>query len=508
MNHKTAYLWGPLSSFTAPAAAWLINKGWHVHIATKSTLNLLSLSSLDLASSARVCLENALGGQGAFRTFHDRLKLVEPTELVRDTKYDALIFSGLPPNYDDARVPRAPWTAEELPRIAKLLKGVPIFLISSLWGGIQKDRVVPEELEFERRKPLSHWERICQNYEIRLLKGLSKIEANWFFVRMPMLSGATTSGEPFVFNGPSNIFRELDPQEEKERAGEVNPRAKSGVTKTVKLAYNPDSTFWFLPVDVAVYMFWRFLEDEHRPRICNFVSTQASLNREWLQHLARALGLKEIVQSEKDSLNLSLVLRKLLLDDVQVKTRNLFEAAGRYQLPPVKLDREYFDKVVHAGRLKQWGHAKIETPQPFHFSQRLATYYFEKFVPSQFTENLLKKATKGGTTIGFVLKDSGGTGWVLKSPNGVAVVERYERTGEKPSICFNFSGQTMTRLIQSKLPLHRALLLREVDVEGPLLEALRVAQVIDKFLKQHPMNAEELSSLQREGELKEELTPK
>jgi hypothetical protein len=47
----------------------------------------------------------------------------------------------------------------------------------------------------------------------------------------------------------------------------------------------------------------------------------------------------------------------------------------------------------------------------------------------------------------------------------------------------------MTKLIQSKLPLHRALLMREVEVEGPLLDALRVTNVFEQFLKENPMSS-------------------
>jgi hypothetical protein len=497
MSHKTAYLWGPLSSFSAPLAAWLLNKGWHLHIATKSSLNLLSLSSLELASSARDLLVEALGGLDRYRSFQDRLRLLDPGEPLRDTKYDAIIFCGLPPNYDDSRVPRAPWAAAELPKIAKLLRGVPIFVVSSLWGAVQKDRVVPEELEFERRKATTHWERICQSYETKLIEALSRIESNWYFIRIPMIAGATVNGAPFTFSGPSNLFRELDPRS----SGADDPRMRNKILQEgrVELTYNPDSTLWFLPVDIAVYMFWRFLEDDVRPRICNFVSTQATLNREWLYYLSESLGLKEIVQAERDSLNLSNVLRRLLVEDVQVKTRNLFEVAGRYQLPPVKLDKEYFDKVVAFGRQKEWGSARPSLPPVPQFSQRLASYYFEHFVPSHFTEQLLRKATMGGTTIGFLLKESNGLGWVLKSPNGKPVVERFERHSDKPRICFNFSGRTMAKLIESKLPLSRALLLREVEVEGPLLDALRVTQVLETFLKEFPMNAAEITAFQDDG---------
>jgi hypothetical protein len=493
MSHKTAYIWGPLSSFSAPLAAWLLNKGWYLHIATKSSLNFLTMSSLELASTARDLISEALGGIENLRTFQDRLRFCEQGEPARDTQYDAVIFCGLPPNFDDARVPRAPWAVSELPKVAKILKGVPIFVVSSLWGAIQKDSVVPEELEFERRRPITHWERICQNYEQKLIEALSKIESNWFFVRVPMLAGATTTGMPFAFTGPSGLFRELDPlSKTKKLGGEPKPRFRSPKEKT-ELVYNPDSTLWFLPVDTSVYMFWRFMEDDLRPRICNLVSTQATLNREWLHYLARSLGLREIISADSDSFAIPSVLRKLLIDNVQVKTRNLFEVAARYQLQPVRMDAAYFDKIVLAGREHEWGLVVSEEPRRLPFSQRLASYYFEHFIPSQFPDKLLRRATMGGITIGFLLKDASGLGWVLKSPNGKPVVERLEHGATKPKICFNFSGQTMVKLIESKLPLSRALLLREVEVEGPLLDALRVTQVMESFLKEHQMSAHELS---------------
>ncbi len=135
-------------------AAWLVAKGWHVHIATKSALNLFSLSSLDISSSAKGTLEEVFGTRNKFKAFQERIKFIESSDPPRDTNYDALIFCGLPPNFDDPRVPRAPWAAAELNAFTKHFKHVPLFMISSLWGGVQPDGVVPEELEFERRKQL------------------------------------------------------------------------------------------------------------------------------------------------------------------------------------------------------------------------------------------------------------------------------------------------------------------------------------------------------------------
>ena len=86
MTQKVAYIWGPISSFSGPLAAWLVTKGWQVHVATKSALNVLSLSPLDLQSSALALLEESLGSKDNFRTFQDRLKLVDESETPRSTK--------------------------------------------------------------------------------------------------------------------------------------------------------------------------------------------------------------------------------------------------------------------------------------------------------------------------------------------------------------------------------------------------------------------------------------
>lgn len=488
MTQKVAYLWGPISSFSGPLAAWLVTKGWQVRVATKSSLNLLSLSPLDLHSSALTLLEQAMGGRERFKTFKDRLRLVDEAEALKGTKYDAVIFCGLPPNFDESRAPRAPWAAARLPAISKALKGVPIFIVSSIWAGIQQDRVVPEEFEFERRKAATHWENLCQHYEDKLLDGLSSLEAPWYLVRIPMISGSSETGESLNFSGPSVLFKELA-QAAQNRSG-----------TSLRLSYNPDSTMWYLPVDEAVYMFWRYLEDELRPRICNMVSTQATLNREWMHYLSSALKLNEITPSEHDTLNLPSIMRKMLLDDVQIKTRNLFEVAGRYHLPPLRLDEDYFQKVLARGIEARWGGPNVaKGKQPIGLPDRLTQYYFEEFVPSKFEEDdNLKKALTPGSSVGFLLKGANGLGWVITANNGSGQIEKFDPSGTRPEICFHFSGRTMTQLIQSKLPLHRAVLLREVQVEGPLLQALKVTKIIEQFLKDHPIDSGELSALATE----------
>jgi len=488
MTQRVAYLWGPISSFAGPLAAALVKRGWQVHVATKSSLNVFSLSPLDLHSTAMSLLEQSLGGREKHRTFQDRLKLVDEAEVPKGTTYDAIIFCGLPPNFDEPRGPRAPWAAARLPAIAKSLRGIPLFIISSLWAGVQTDGVVPEEFEFERRKPLTQWEGVCQSYEHKLLEGIANCESPWYLIRMPMLCGAESTGETLNFTGPYNLIKSMV------QLKETPPSQLNAAIKSVKVNYNPESTMWYLPVDYAISTFCQYLEDENRPRICNLVSTQSTLNVEWMNFLANAVGFDEAVVSDSDRLNLPGTLRKMLLDDVQVKTRNFFEVSGRYQLNPVRIDKDYFTRLLAFGKDKRWGQPAAQDKRALTYSQRLAQYYFEEFIPSKFDESLLKKATTGGTSIGFMLKGADRLGWVLKASNGTAIVERLEPTSDRPSICFRFTGSTMTQLIQSRLSLHRALLLKEVEVEGPLLQALKVSNMIEKFLRQNPMDSTEFAA--------------
>src|SRR5262249_39518724 len=284
---------------------------------------------------------------------------------------------GLPPNFDEARAPRAPWAAAELLPVAKTLKGVPIFIVSSLWGGVQPDGVIPEELEFERRKPQSHWEGVCQQYETRVLKDLAHCESPSHLIRLPLISGAGQDGRAFNISGLLTMLRELT---EKQAAA-----ARSGAeqdTGTLKLSYNPDATLWFLPVDTAVHLFWRILEDGSRPRICNLVSTETTLNREWLDSAARALGYQQAESVESDSFALPGILKKMLADNILVKTRNLFEVAGRYHIPPTKLHQGYFEQLLSAARAENWGHPLQPEPQKPEFSEKVAREYFEHFLPS------------------------------------------------------------------------------------------------------------------------------
>ena len=489
MTHKTAYIWGPISSFSGQLAAFLAQKGWHVHVATKGAFHV-ALSPLDLRSSAQDSLEKAFADREKFKIFEDRVRFVDVNEVSRSTKYDAFIFCGLPPNFDEARVSRAPWAAEEFPQIAKKFKGVPVFIVSSLWGAIQKDGVVPEEMECERRKPLTQYEAVAQQYENKLLKNLGSDESQWFLVRLPMMSGSSSDGHMLNFSGPIALFQKLD--------SIVHTQGKK--KKPLELSYDPDEMLWFLPVDLAVHTFWRLLEDEQRPPICNLVSAQATLNQEWLQHLAKALGASKAVNSENDVHNLPTVLRKALHDNVQVKTRGLFEMMGRYQQVPTVIDQDYFDRVIKFGRAANWGQLQQQPTKngkhELDFSEDLAREYFMEFVPNNIGAAAIQSVSSDGSGIGFKIEDAANLDWILKAENGESVVIPAIEQEKQPSVRFIFTQAGMLKLIQRKIGFERALVGREARVEGKPMEILKAMNVFKKFLREHPYKAITLTELE------------
>jgi hypothetical protein len=496
MAQKTAYIWGPISSFTGPLVTFLVNKGWHAHVACKSSLNLFSLSPLDLRSSVQGAIDAAFGGHDKAKTFQDRIKIVEHNEFAKGTIYDAVVFSGMPPNFDEPRAPRAPWSANELKDVLHGTKGAPLFVVSSLHGGVQQDGVVPEEYEFSRRKPQTTWESICQQYETKVIEKLKNWEYPWFLVRLPLLSGATADGATLNYSGLYPLFKELFDKAQvlKEIQREV---------KEIKLHFNPNSTLWFMPVDTAVYTFWRFIEDEQRSRTLNLIPTNPLLNMEWIKSVGKSLGVT-IRDDDEDRLSVNPVLRKLLTDNMQVKNRNLFEVAGRYHIPPVHIDEAYFERILSRAAGKEWGDSnaaaeerkKAATAAGVSYSDKLARFYFEEILPDLLnSDSLLDKAIEKGRSIGFVIKETSDLRWYLTRDQGQTVLSRYELTDERPKVCFKLSGNALLNLIQSKIPLHRALLMRIVEVEGPIFETLKVTNLIERFWKENPVHADRLSSL-------------
>ena len=475
MSYKTAYFWGPVSSFSGQMAAFLVQKGWHVHVATKGAFHI-ALSPLDLRSSAQACLEKALGGLDKFKIFEERIRFLDVDEVSRGTKYDAFIFCGLPPNFDEPRVSRAPWAAQNFSKTTRQFTDTPVFIVSSLWGAVQPDGVVPEEIECNRRKPLTQYEAAAQQYENKLLHSLDRESTPWYLVRLPMISASTIDGRLVDFSGPLTLFHRLSD-------GLSGSRAK-----ILTLAYNPDATMWFLPVDVAVQLFWRLLEDANRPRICNLVSTQATLNQEWLQHLAKAMGLKKAAGATADGFNLPGFLRKALIDNVLVKSRNLFEVAGRYQQTPLVLDEDYFFRVLNVCHLENWG--KIEqkngkhNPEPF--NDQLAREYFTRFLPTNVDLQSVKEVTSDDAGIGFAIDESPEYDWVLRAIDGNAVVER--AGDQRPRVRFRFTGKGMQQLIQRQVSLERALVTRDARVEGHPVHVLKACGFLKKFIKDHPFD--------------------
>lgn len=486
-NEKTALLWGPISSFTGPLVAWMTKKGWNVHIACKSSLNLLSLSPLDLKSAAKGLIESSYQSRNRAKAFGDKIKFVENVSKQKDTKYDALIFAGLPPNFDESRGPRAPWSANELEELLKHNPETNLIVVSSIYSGVMKDGVVPEEclVSFERRKPVSSWENTCQQYESKLLDILNSSDYKYSLVRLPLICGSTDDGKALKLNGLYAFIKALYFQ------------SQTGST-SADLDYDPDATLWFLPIDTAVYMFWRFLEDEDKPQLLNMVPTNPSLNQEWVNHLGQALNLSEITKSEESSVELSQTITKLLKDKVQVESKSLYALSGKYHIPPVITDKDYFSKVIESAKetfQKESIKKDSEIGRKIDY-EKLVKLYFEDFVPSVLnTDGFIDKAIARGKEIGFKIKETSEEIWILSSEGGESYAHRAPVENKKPKVCFKLSGSTLFKLLEKKVPLHRALLLREVEVAGDPIKIVKVVRLLEKSFNENTLTKEKLEEV-------------
>ncbi len=494
MSIKTAYVWGPVSSFSSSLLATMLENGWTIHLATKSALQI-SLSPLDLSSSAQQNIEKSAGAE-RFKLLNERLVFLDNGEVQKGTTYDIALFMGLPSNFDEPRVSRAPWAAEELPSIAAKLKGVPIIIFSALSGGIQSDGSVPEEIEFERRKPRSHFEAVCQSYEAKILKAVNKLESKWHLVRIPLVLGSKEDGRSLNFTGLYNILHEL--YNAKIQLGD-NPE-----TKTLELHYDPNATCWMLPADVASALVLSLIEDPQRPSICNIVSTQSTLCQEWMHELALGLGVKEIVPADKDAVNLPGTLRAVLSDSIHVKTRNLFELQGRHQHVPVTLSSDYFARVIDYANQHNWGQAKFSAPEPG-FSAEHAKDYFENFLPEKMDKKLLKDLASFNGGIAFQIAGEEESSYLIQSVDGTLLVAKFESSNHKPAGTFVIAANTFAKLVAGKISFEQALITRAVQVSAGPLAMLRVCDFERKLLRKYHFSSTTKSDDSRvlEGAVKE-----
>ncbi len=490
MSTKTAYVWGPIYNFSASLLALMLENGWQVHLACKSALQF-SLSPLDLSSSAQHNIEKAVGNSERFKALSDRLSFLENEEPQKGTTYDVIIFMGLPSNFDEPRVSRAPWAADELLKISSKLKGVPVVVISSLSAAIQPDGVVPEEIEFERRKAKSHYEGVCQQYETKILKAIEKSEAKWHLVRLPLLLGSSKDGRSLKFNGLYNLLQEL-----------YLSRLQMGEDchdKSIDLHYNTDSTVWMLPLDVASNLVYNFIDDPNCPVICNVVSTQSMLIQEWMQELAAALGVKSINASEKDSLNINNTLRALLTDNIQVKTRNLFELLGRFQQQPVSISKDYFAKVIDYACKNNWGQSKASLQEEL-FSSQKARRYFCEFLPEKLDKKSLKTLASFSGGLAFQIPGEDNCSFLLEAQDGKANVKEFEPDKHKPQAVFQIAAASFLKLCSGKLLFEQSLLTRSLQVSGSPLTSLKACDFFRRVLRKHHFENGSKSEVENNGQ--------
>lgn len=469
MHIKTAYVWGPISNFSSFFINRLLEEGWQVHVACKAALQL-DFSTLDLASAARYKIEEANDITGKLSSSQERLVFLESDEPRPGTRYDAVLFMGLPANFDDARVPRAASTAAELPRIAKELDGdTLVFIFSSLWGGIRNDGVVPEELEFKRRNPESRFEKFCQEYEYGVLKAINKTNLKWHLVRLPMMLGGIADGRTVTFTGLYKLLQELH-------------RAQASGDPVLKLNYNPGASFWMLPCDCAAQVVFRMISDSACPVISNVISTQSTINKKWVQNLAKALRFLSIENAENDALALPATLREMLKQSIQVKSHDLFV---RYQQRAPAFTSDYFVRILQFAVAHNWGKVPVR-PKESSFSAEKARNYFESFLPEKIDRKLAESLAEFDGGMAFQIVGQQDCRWLLIAENGKAIVQRLGSSVHSPQVTFVINPESFGQLVAARINPAKMLKSRALQLSGDFLHCANAFGFFYGFLSKHP----------------------
>ena len=308
------------------------------------------------------------------------------------------------------------------------------------------------------------------------MKAINKEDCKWHLLRLPLILGGSVDGRSVNFTGLYKLLQEL--YLDRYRVSESSEKIDTA------LNYNPDATFWMLPCDWAAHLVVKIIEDNMRPVICNVVSTQATLNQEWLQELARALGLDSLPACERDGLNLPPTLRSMLKDNIQVKTHNLFEVLGRYQQAPLMLSSDYFRKVLNYAEVHNWGQPRAGAPEPL-FSADKARTLFEVFMPSRLDENMLTMLAtfKGG--LAFQIAGENDCRWLVNGLDGKVQVQPLSEIEHKPQVSFLVGAQSFVKLAAGKMLLETAMLTRGLQVSGNPLQILRACDFFRRFLQMH-----------------------
>ncbi len=340
-------IWGPATSFSIPVAIAMAKSGWEVHFVGKSFLNLMT--PLNLKAGLKTALKLNFLDEIKDENFDDCIKVVDSNSINSNNNYSAVIFCGLPPHFDEAKLPRAPWSIDEFCKLANLFKQIPVYFISSIWSAVQEeDGTVLEDIGYVKRKPETAFEAVCQSYENELVKR-NKF-ANWYLIRIPLILGDSHNGKTTNFTGLYSLIHQMIIL----KNSHSDTMAHS-VNGSLNLNYNPHACLNWLPVDVLTFLLVNYINDPIAPKICNLVPTQALLNEEWINTLAKAVGFSKAIKSDYDNLGIQPTLRKLLNENIQIKMRNLYEVIGRYKPNLSNLDENYYGNLITYANTKNWG---------------------------------------------------------------------------------------------------------------------------------------------------------
>jgi thioester reductase-like protein len=153
-------------------------------------------------------------------------------------------------------------------------------------------------------------------------------------------------------------------------------------------------------------------------------------------------------------------------------------------LPPPRFDRQLVARLLEFAQADNWGRQRGRTPPslpPAREGVPACAQYLECDLPQRIRQSPLARALPSGFRFALDIRGADGGQWSFRcGGQEIMSVERGIRS--VPEVIYRIDAQTFLRLIRGQESAQRAFLDGQIEIEGDMEKALKLAMFIEQFL--------------------------
>lgn len=171
-----------------------------------------------------------------------------------------------------------------------------------------------------------------------------------------------------------------------------------------------------------------------------------------------------------------------LRNDLKFDCRNTRRALP--DLSPPLFDRELMVRLLHFACEDGWGRARSRG-NPARLSN--ARHYLERVLPEQMRRSSLARALPPGLLFALDIRGPGGGRWLCRCGHGTLSVRRGLDAGAV--VTYRLQAATFERIIRGRQTTQQAFFEGQIEMDGDMEKALKLALLIEQFLAERPDGA-------------------